>query len=160
MLDQNQRWPGNQEYYSGHQQSAFPQQSHENQPYFNQPASQVSIKNPQAGQLPKAKGPEMNDRDRLNDMLATEKYLTDNFNVFVREASYTQLHRDVSQILNQTHQEARNLFTFMFNQGWYSLQAESAQQIAQAAQQFGNYQTQFAHNQQSSSMQTYQNPVF
>jgi len=159
MFDQNQRWSGSQNYQSDYRQQSFQQQNYQNPGFFNQPSSQVNIKNPQTGQLPKVKGPEMNDRDRLNDMLATEKYLTDNFNVFAREASYSELHQDVSQILNQTHQETRNLFTFMFNQGWYTLQAESAQQVAQAAQQFSNYQTQFAHT-QPSGMQTYQNQMF
>jgi len=144
MFDQNQRWPGNRGYQPGYGQQGY-------QSFSNQPSNQVTIKNPQTGQT-SVKGPEMNDRDRLNDMLATEKYLTDNFNVFLREASYSQLHQDVSQILNQTHQEARNLFTFMFSQGWYSLQAESAQQVAEAAQQFSNYQTQFAQNQPTFGM--------
>jgi len=133
----------------------FGQQNYQNPGFFNQPSSQVTIRNPQTGQMPRVKGPEMNDRDRLNDMLATEKYLTDNFNVFLREASYTELHQDVNQILNQTHQEARNLFTFMFNKGWYSLQAESAQQVAEAAQKFGSYQSQFAQNQPSYTQPSY-----
>ena len=37
----------------------------------------------------------MNDRDIINDVLATEKYLTDNLNIFARETSYANLHSDV-----------------------------------------------------------------
>ncbi len=116
--------------------------------------SQTQIKNPQTNQLPNVKGPELNDRDRINDMLATEKYLTDNFNIFAHEASYSNLHRDVCQILNDTHHEARNLFNFMFNQGWYSLQAESTQEVAHAQQQFTNYKTQFPQQLQTSNTTT------
>jgi len=137
----------NQQYYQ--QQNFYSNQNYQQQ---NQQQSQqqnnVQIKNPQASQQSTVKGPEMNDRDRLNDMLATEKYLTDNFNIFAREASYMELFQDVRRILVETHQEARNLFNFMFQKGWYSLQAESTQQVAQAQQQFTNYQTQFASNQQ------------
>lgn len=86
----------------------------------------------------------MTDRDRINDMLTTEKYLTDSINVFVREASHSRLYQDVRQILGETHHEARNLFNFMFKRGWYSLQAESAQKVAQVQQKFSGYQSQFA----------------
>ena len=48
----------------------------------------MKIKNPQTNQRT-VKGPEMNDRDRLNDMLATEKNLTNNYNVFARKPVIT-----------------------------------------------------------------------
>jgi len=97
------------------------------------------IKNPQSNILPKVKGPEMNDRDRCNDILATEKYLTDNFNVFLREASNQQLYNETKQILNETHDCARDLFNTMFQEGWYKLTAASQQEIQQTQQQFSNY---------------------
>ncbi|KLU41016.1 MAG: spore coat protein [Limnochordia bacterium] len=90
------------------------------------------------------KTPALNDRDRLNDMLLTEKYLTDGLNVFAREASHQALHRDVMQILNQTHHAARELFNLMFEKGWYSTQAEQPSHIAQQQQKFAGYQSQFA----------------
>jgi spore coat protein CotF len=97
------------------------------------------IKNPQTGQLPKVKGPEMNERDFLNDILATEKYLTDNLNIMAREASHTDLHQSIRNMLNETHQSARVLFELMFKKGWYSLTAADPQVISQTAQQFQNY---------------------
>lgn len=108
----------------------------QNQPNPNQ------IKNPQTGQLPKVKGPEMNERDFINDILATEKYLTDNFNIFAREASHRQLHQDTITILNETHAAARNLFNLMFEKGWYSLTAAPQQEIQKTAQQFQSYESQ------------------
>ncbi|MGI6149265.1 MAG: spore coat protein [Firmicutes bacterium] len=113
--------------------------------YQNYPGAQApTIKNPQpsAGQQPKT--PALNDRDRLNDMLLTEKYLTDGLNVFAREASHQSLHRDVMQILNQTHHAARELFNLMFEKGWYTLQAEQPSHIAQQQQKFTGYESQFA----------------
>lgn len=104
--------------------------------------NQNELKNPQTGQLPQTKGPEMNERDFLNDILATEKYITDNFNIFSREASNQVLHQQTMQILNESHQAARNLFNLMFKKGWYTLTAASQQEIQQTGQQFQNYQTQ------------------
>ena len=107
-----------------------------NQPNPNQ------IKSPQTGQLPKVKGSEMNERDFLNDILATEKYLTDNFNIFAREASNQQLHQDTLTILNETHAAARNIFNLMFEKGWYALTAAQQQDIQQTTRQFQNYESQ------------------
>jgi spore coat protein CotF len=103
------------------------------------------IANPQSGQLPEVKGPEMNDRDFLNDGLATCKYLTDSLNVAVREASHEQLFNDMMQILTETHQCARELYNTMFQNGWYKLEAEDQQKLQQARQQFSGYSSQFPY---------------
>lgn len=103
------------------------------------------IKNPQTGQLPQVKGPQMNERDFANDILATEKYLTDNFNIFTREASNQVLHDEVFRILQETHTAGRRLFNLMFEKGWYKLTAASQQEIGQSVQQFQNYQSQFPY---------------
>lgn len=103
------------------------------------------IANPQTGQLPKVKGPEMNDRDFLNDGLSTCKYVTDSLNIAVREASHNQLHADLLQILNETHQSSREMFEVMFQNGWYKMEAAEQQKIDQAYQQFNNYSSQFPY---------------
>jgi hypothetical protein len=108
----------------------------------NNQANPDLIKNPQSGQMPNVKGPEMNERDFMNDILATEKYLTDNLNIFTREASNQVLHQEIVNILNETHIAARNLFNEMFKKGWYSLTAAKQPEIQQIAEQFQNYQTQ------------------
>jgi spore coat protein CotF len=103
------------------------------------------IANPQSGQLPQVKGPEMNDRDFLNDGLATCKYLTDSLNVAVREASHELLYTDMFQILTETHQSARELYNLMFQNGWYKLEAEEQQKLQQTQQQFSEYSSQFPY---------------
>ncbi|RKD21749.1 hypothetical protein BEP19_14085 [Ammoniphilus oxalaticus] len=107
--------------------------------------NQNVIKNPPPANEPQVKGPEMNDRDRLNDALAGAKYLTDSFNIAVREASFDALHQDYMKILNETHQAARQSFLLMFQKGWYKLEAEEQQKLDQAYQQFSNYSTQFPY---------------
>lgn len=97
------------------------------------------IANPKMPNEPQVKGPEMNDRDRLNDCLSACKWLTDNFNIMAREASHQDLYQDVMTILNETHQSARQFFNLMFEQGHYKLEMADQQQIQQAKQQFQNY---------------------
>jgi spore coat protein CotF len=103
------------------------------------------IANPVPSHQQQQKGPEMNDRDRVNDILATEKYLTDSFNISAREASHDQLHQDIMKILTETHQAARDMYNLMFQYGWYKLEAEQQQKIDQAHQQFQGYSTQFPY---------------
>ncbi len=109
--------------------------------------NQSKIKNPSVG-VPKVKGPEFNDRDILNDVLVTQKYLTDSFNVLVREASHDNLHQATMAILNDTHQTAREAYNLMFKKGWYALNSAAKQNVDQAYQQFSNYQTQFPYQNQ------------
>ncbi|MBX6354154.1 MAG: spore coat protein [Thermoflavifilum sp.] len=107
----------------------------------------TKIQNPKPAGEPQVKGPEMNDRDRLNDILATEKYLTDGLNVAVREASHDALHRDLMTVLTETHQAARDIYNLMFQYGWYSLEAEQQQKLDQTHQQFQGYSSQFPYPQ-------------
>ena len=109
------------------------------------PNSKNIIRNPNSGSLPTVKGPQMNDRDILNDVLATEKYLTDNFNVFARETSYATLHSDVESILCDTHKAARDSFNAMFQRGWYTFDGVDRQKLQNTQQQFSNYLTQFPY---------------
>lgn len=103
------------------------------------------IANPKPPGEPQVKGPQMNDRDFINDGLATCKYLTDSLTIAVREASHQQLHADFVQILDETHQCARNLYDTMFQKGWYKLEAAEQQKLQQAFQQFSGYSSQFPY---------------
>lgn len=118
------------------------QNQHQNQ---NQSQNANTIKNPKPPYEPQVKGPAMNDRDRLNDLLATEKYLTDSFNVSAREASHQALHQDIMTVLNETHQCQYDLYQMMFRKGHYKLEAEEQQKLDQTFQQFSNYSSQFPY---------------
>ncbi len=113
-----------------------------------QQQQQNIIKNPKSPNEPQAKGPNLNDRDRINDLLSTEKYLTDNLNVFAREASHRALHNDVMRALIETHQNTRDIFNLMFQKGWYTLEGEEPQKIADTHRKFQNYaNSQFPYGQ-------------
>ncbi|MGA9173440.1 MAG: spore coat protein [Thermoactinomyces sp.] len=95
--------------------------------------------------LPNVKGPQMNDRDFINDVLATEKYISYGYNSAVNEASNPQLFQSQMQLLNEIHQAQHQLFDLMHQKGWYKLEVAPAGKITQKAQQFANYRTQFPY---------------
>ncbi|TLS38775.1 spore coat protein [Pseudalkalibacillus caeni] len=100
--------------------------------------NQSKIKNPKTS-VPKT--PLMNDRDFSNDMLATEKYMTDSYCTALNEASHEALYDDLITIFNETQQCQRDFFNLMFQKGWYKLEPATEQQIQQSHQQFTNYTT-------------------
>ncbi len=104
---------------------------------------QNKIQNP-ATQIPKT--PQMNDRDFINDMLSTEKYLTSGYNVFLNEASHEKLYQDILQIFTETQNCQRELFNLMFKKGWYGFEAADQQTLQQDYQQFQGYQNQFPYS--------------
>jgi len=103
----------------------------------------VTLEMPQTGQLPQVKGPEMNERDWINDILSMEKSMTNGYNVGLNEMQNPKLHQDVQNILIDLHGEQYKLFDVMFAKGWYKMKTADAQEISQTATQFSNYKTQF-----------------
>jgi spore coat protein CotF len=111
------------------------------------PSGGTGTVGPQASTgLPKVKGPEMNDRDRINDILSLEKYLSNGYNTAINEASNDQLFQMQLGLLNEVHQAQRDLFNLMHQKGWYKLEAADMNKVTQKAQQFANYRTQFPYS--------------
>jgi len=103
-------------------------------------ATQIAV--PQTGQLPQVKGPEINDRDRVNDLLSFEKYLTYGYGTGLNEMQNPALHATVRQLLIEAHDIQYQLFNQMFQKGWYKMKAADQAEIAQTRQQFENYRSQ------------------
>jgi spore coat protein CotF len=103
----------------------------------------TQIAAPSSGLLPQVKGPEMNDRDYVNDMLSFEKYMSNGYNVGLNEAQNPKLHMEIQNILNDVHRCQFDLFNLMFQNGWYKMKAADKQEVSQAHTQFSNYKTQF-----------------
>lgn len=102
------------------------------------------IQNPET-QVPKT--PQMSDRDFINDILTTEKYMTSSYTTALNEASHQALYDDIQKICNETHLCQRDLFNLMFKKGWYSFDAESQQTLTQSHEQFTGYKNQFPSHQ-------------
>ncbi|MBW8349914.1 spore coat protein [Bacillus sp. IITD106] len=105
--------------------------------------NQNKIQNPNT-QVPKT--PQMNDRDFLNDMLSTEKYMTQAYTTALHEASHQHLYDDILLIFNETQQMQRNLYNLMFQKGWYKMEAQDTQKIQQSYQQHSGYTNQFPYD--------------
>jgi spore coat protein CotF len=85
----------------------------------------------------------------LNDTLSGLKHLAGNLNVFSHEASHQALHRDVMNMLIETHSQTRDIYNLMFKKGFYGLEAEQPQKLQQTHQQFTGYQNQFPYGNMS-----------
>ncbi|SMO83347.1 spore coat protein [Melghirimyces algeriensis] len=109
----------------------------QNQQQTNQPGAQTMT--------PQVKGPEMNDRDRINDVLAMEKYMLMAYNIAANEASNNDLYQIQMNILSELHQCQRDIFNLMHSKGWYKFDNANPQHVAKSAQKFTNYQSQFPY---------------
>ncbi|MDX8365978.1 spore coat protein [Cytobacillus sp. Hm23] len=105
--------------------------------------NQNKIQNPKT---PIPQTPEMNERDFLNDMLATEKYMTDSYCTALNEASHQALYQDIQNVFNETQNCQRQLYNLMFQKGWYKIEASEQQKLQQSYQQFQGYTSQFPYN--------------
>ena len=101
----------------------------------------------QETQVPKT--PQMSDRDFINDILTTEKYMTSSYSIALDEASHEALFDDIQKICHETQLCQRDIFNLMFKKGWYSFDAESQQTLTQSYEQFTGYKNQFPSGQSS-----------
>jgi spore coat protein CotF len=103
----------------------------------------VELAMPKPADEPKVKGPEMNDRDRINDILATHKYLTNSYSVGLNEMQNPKLRMVIQDILQNTQNAQFQIFDLMFQKGWYKMKVADKQEVEAAKTQFTNYSTQF-----------------
>lgn len=104
--------------------------------------NQNKVQNPES---PIEKTPEMNDRDFVNDMLATEKYISNSFSVALHEMSNQVLFEDIFSISKENQEMQRELYNLMFEKGWYSLEKAQPDSLSQSYQQFSGYKSQLPY---------------
>ena len=104
------------------------------------------IKNPE---MQIQKTPQMNIRDFANDLLATEKHITDAYSTYLNEASNQALYQEFLSIFTEAQNEQRELYNLMFRKGWYGLEAADGQQLQQKYQQFQGYTNQLPYGGQT-----------
>lgn len=86
------------------------------------------IENPKT---PVASNAQMNDRDYLNDILETEKNISNNFSIALDEMSNKELFEKVKNMLLDSKNMARELYDLAFQKGWYSLEKAETMKINQ-----------------------------
>lgn len=88
---------------------------------------------------------QMNERDFTNDLLSTEKAMTDHYSIYLNEASHQALYQDILNIYTESQNQQRELYNLMFRKGWYKLEPAEPQKLQQKFQQFQGYTSQFPY---------------
>ncbi len=81
---------------------------------------------------PTSKLKSMNDSDILNDILSSEKSMSNNYSYAIDEMSNKTLFKKVLDIFKDTKNAARVVFELSFRKGWYSLEKAEKNKITQA----------------------------
>lgn len=77
------------------------------------------------------------DRDRLQDVLASQKFITENYNTFTNECVTPQVRGVFMSILKEEHDIQNEIFVEMQKRGWYQVQPAEQQKIQQTKTKFG-----------------------
>lgn len=78
------------------------------------------------------------DREILNDALISQKFLTDDYNIFAGECSTPVIYNEFMSILADEHQIQNDIFQEMAKRGWYQTQPAEQQKINETKVKFSN----------------------
>ncbi|MDO4547261.1 MAG: spore coat protein [Clostridia bacterium] len=84
----------------------------------------------------------LNDQDRMEDLLAQEKYLINAYGTFIPETSCPQLRGVLTDNFNECVQNQYTVFDTMNQQGWYPVKNAPTNEIDAARQKFQKLQSQ------------------
>ena len=76
------------------------------------------------------------DREIMNDALISQKFLTDDYNIFAGECSTPAVYNDFMTILAEEHQIQNEVFQEMSKRGWYQTQPAEQQKINETRTKF------------------------
>ena len=76
------------------------------------------------------------DKDRLTDALASQKFITDNYNTSANESASPQLRGVFMGLLQEEHDIQSEIFMEMQKRGWYQVAPAEQQKIDQAKTKF------------------------
>ena len=71
----------------------------------------------------------LTEEDILNDILLSEKNMSNSYSVAINEMSSDKLYKKIMNFFDDTKEMAREIFTFMYNNGLYELSSETEQKI-------------------------------
>lgn len=82
------------------------------------------------------KGYEMNDSDRLNDILISYKHLVSSYAIALNEASNKNIYKLFLNLLESSSKTQAELFQLAFSKGWYTLETAEEKKIETAYDKF------------------------
>lgn len=80
--------------------------------------------------------PSFGDREIMDDMLASQKQMTADYNTAANECASGALQTEFMTLLGEEHQIQMEIFQEMQKRGWYPTEPASQQKIGQAREQF------------------------
>lgn len=80
--------------------------------------------------------PSFGDREIMDDVLASQKQMTANYNTAANECASSALQGEFMTLLGEEHQIQMELFQEMQKRGWYPVQKAPQQKIAEVKEQF------------------------
>ena len=82
------------------------------------------------------------DKEKMTDMLMSEKLLASSYNSYLLEAATPEVVRCLSELLSDTHSAQQQLFQEMNSRGWYPLTKAEEQKIGETKMKFSAMVTQ------------------
>ncbi len=78
----------------------------------------------------------LSEKERMNDLLSSEKYLTAVYNTYCCETATASLKSTLMSILEDEHRIGGEIFQEMNNRGWYPVEKAEENKITSAKMQF------------------------
>ena len=78
----------------------------------------------------------LTEEDILNDILLTEKNMSNSYSTAINEMSNDKLYKKIMALFDDTKEIAREIFTFMYNNGLYDLSSETDKKIEDACTKY------------------------
>ena len=84
----------------------------------------------------------MNDQERMEDLLLSEKKMSDNYDIFASECANTTLRDEFIKIFTQGHQTQTELFQAAQQRGWYQVEQAPEDKVNAAYQKYSGQRPQ------------------
>lgn len=82
----------------------------------------------------------MTDKEIMEDILSSQKLITNTYNTYSNECVNQQLRTDLLNILREEHNIQQSVYDQMKMRGWYSTEQTEQQKISAAYTKFSNIQ--------------------
>ncbi|MBR3869854.1 MAG: spore coat protein [Clostridia bacterium] len=82
----------------------------------------------------------MTDKEIMQDILSSQKLVTDTYNTYTNECVNQQLRTDFLNILREEHNIQQSVYDQMKTRGWYNPEQAEQQKVTTAYTKFSNIQ--------------------
>lgn len=83
--------------------------------------------------------PQFDDRQKMTDLLSTEKMLAGAYNTFCSEAANAPVRNCLCTLLTDEHRIGEELFCEMSNRSWYTVETAEETKLQTTKQKFASF---------------------